>query len=272
MVPESVNAQEHDRQQDLPPQFGDAEDQQDFREHWAKSLSFFKQTTAGRQENVACMAPPCRRDLFLGRLAELMSLDRKLFGQVPVAEDFNLIKDPFGKTFFHRLGHGDVGTAVEGLIQLADVDDSHAAGELAIIETAFGDSPGQGRLAAGIAQAIRRPRTAVKALVAAGRGLAVAGTRTATDPFAVFALMNAPVDVVEDHQTCTPRSRATSSRVRSCLKPSKVALIRLIGLVEPKHLVRMSVMPADSTTARTASPALMPVPGRAGISRTLAVP
>ena len=41
----------------------------------------------------------------------------------------------------------------------------------------------------------------------------------------------------------TPRSRATSSRVRSCSRPSMVALTRLSGLVLPCTLVRMLRMP-----------------------------
>ena len=40
-----------------------------------------------------------------------------------------------------------------------------------------------------------------------------------------------------------------------------VALTRLMGLFEPKLLVRMSWMPQASQTARTAAPAITPVPG-----------
>jgi len=50
------------------------------------------------------------------------------------------------------------------------------------------------------------------------------------------------------------------------------ALTRLSLLVDPKLLVRTSLIPAASTTARTAPPAMTPVPGLAGISRTLAAP
>ena len=38
----------------------------------------------------------------------------------------------------------------------------------------------------------------------------------------------------------------------------------MTGLFEPKLLVRMSWMPAASQTARTAAPAITPVPGAAG--------
>ena len=50
------------------------------------------------------------------------------------------------------------------------------------------------------------------------------------------------------------------------------ALARLIGLFEPKLLVRMSRMPAASQTARTAAPAITPVPGLAGTRMTRAAP
>ena len=51
-----------------------------------------------------------------------------------------------------------------------------------------------------------------------------------------------------------------------------VALTSSTGLVVPRLLVRMSRMPAASQTARTASPAITPVPGPAGINITLAAP
>jgi len=50
------------------------------------------------------------------------------------------------------------------------------------------------------------------------------------------------------------------------------ALTKLSLLGEPKLLVRTSLMPAASTTARTAPPAITPVPGLAGIIRTVAAP
>ena len=43
-------------------------------------------------------------------------------------------------------------------------------------------------------------------------------------------------------------------------------------LFEPKLLVRTSLIPAASTTARTAPPAMTPVPGTAGIRSTRAAP
>ena len=46
-----------------------------------------------------------------------------------------------------------------------------------------------------------------------------------------------------------------------------VARVTLTGFVEPWVLVRMSRMPAASTTARTAPPAMTPVPCEAGLRR-----
>ena len=46
----------------------------------------------------------------------------------------------------------------------------------------------------------------------------------------------------------------------------------LCGLLEPRLLVRMSVMPAHSSTARTGPPAMTPVPLAAGLSSTRPAP
>src|SRR5215210_6177780 len=66
----------------------------------------------------------------------------------------------------------------------------------------------------------------------------------------------------------SPRSSATSSGRRSDWSPATVAFTRLIGFCEPRLLERMSWMPASSSTARTPPPAMTPVPGEAGLSRT----
>ncbi len=47
-----------------------------------------------------------------------------------------------------------------------------------------------------------------------------------------------------------------------------MALTRLIGFWVPSDLLRMSWMPASSSTARTPPPAMTPVPGEAGFSST----
>ena len=59
-----------------------------------------------------------------------------------------------------------------------------------------------------------------------------------------------------------PRWPPCPRRLRSCRRPVMVALTTLCGLCEPRHLVRMFWMPAASTTARTAPPAMTPVPSR----------
>jgi hypothetical protein len=67
-----------------------------------------------------------------------------------------------------------------------------------------------------------------------------------------------------------PRRRLKAPpRSRNRSRPSKVALTTLWGFVVPSDLVSTSVIPADSTTARTAPPAMMPVP--AGAERLLRV-
>ena len=55
-------------------------------------------------------------------------------------------------------------------------------------------------------------------------------------------------------------------------KPSIVALTMLIGVLEPIHFDKMSVYPANSTTARTGPPAMIPVPWLAGLINTLPDP
>src|SRR4051812_35503432 len=69
-----------------------------------------------------------------------------------------------------------------------------------------------------------------------------------------------------------PRSSATSSGVRRDWRPWTVALTRLIGFCEPRDLLRMSWMPASSSTARTPPPAMTPVPSEAGLRKTLPEP
>ena len=61
---------------------------------------------------------------------------------------------------------------------------------------------------------------------------------------------------------------ATSDADSSILSASIAALTTLWGLVVPRILVSTSLMPAASTTARTAPPAMTPVPGLAGRSST----
>ena len=65
---------------------------------------------------------------------------------------------------------------------------------------------------------------------------------------------------------------ATCSAVRSAFKASNVALTTLILFVERKHFALISLIPAISTTERTVPPAIIPVPGAAGLRRTLPAP
>src|ERR1041385_7120716 len=65
-----------------------------------------------------------------------------------------------------------------------------------------------------------------------------------------------------------PRSVATSWRSRSLLSASNVALITLCGLAVPIDLVSTFCTPTEVITARTAPPAITPVPSGAGLSST----
>ena len=51
-----------------------------------------------------------------------------------------------------------------------------------------------------------------------------------------------------------------------------MAATRFTGLLVPSDLLRMSRIPASSSTARTPPPAITPVPSEAGFSRTLPAP
>src|SRR5215218_10200965 len=65
-----------------------------------------------------------------------------------------------------------------------------------------------------------------------------------------------------------PRSCAISSGLRRSCSPAIVAFTRLIGFCEPSDLLRMSWIPASSSTARPPPPAIRPVPGEAGLRNT----
>src|SRR5580765_564717 len=69
-----------------------------------------------------------------------------------------------------------------------------------------------------------------------------------------------------------PRNRAINTGSFKEPRPVNVARTTLCGFAEPSDLVRMLVIPADSTTARTAPPAMMPVPSGAGFNNTLPDP
>src|SRR5208337_2216306 len=69
-----------------------------------------------------------------------------------------------------------------------------------------------------------------------------------------------------------PRAVATSLRSRRRPRALKVALITLCGLVVPIDLVSTFCTPAEVITARTAPPAITPVPSGAGFSSTIPEP
>src|SRR5438445_4133231 len=65
-----------------------------------------------------------------------------------------------------------------------------------------------------------------------------------------------------------PRAAAMSSGRFSPRSAAMTAFTMLMGLSDPNDFDRMSLIPAASTTARTGPPAMTPVPGAAGFSRT----
>src|SRR5215472_13824588 len=69
-----------------------------------------------------------------------------------------------------------------------------------------------------------------------------------------------------------PRMAATSLLFFRRFRASKVALMTLCGLVVPIDLVSTFCTPAEVITARTAPPAITPVPSGAGFSSTIPDP
>src|SRR6187551_1510613 len=69
-----------------------------------------------------------------------------------------------------------------------------------------------------------------------------------------------------------PRNRATCAGSFRPIRPANVARTTLCGFAEPSDLVSTFWMPQLSTTARTAPPAMRPVPSGAGFSSTLPDP
>src|SRR6267154_6452573 len=65
---------------------------------------------------------------------------------------------------------------------------------------------------------------------------------------------------------------ATPSRVFNCFSASNVALITLCGFVVPIDFVSTFCTPTDVITARTAPPAITPVPSGAGFNSTFPDP
>ena len=89
-------------------------------------------------------------------------------------------------------------------------------------------------------------------------------------PTASVAFAPEPDERPSTSATVLPRSAATSSGRRSDFRPATVAATRLTGLLVPSDFVRMSRIPASSSTARTPPPAMTPVPSRGRLQEHLA--
>src|SRR5260221_4572694 len=120
----------------------------------------------------------------------------------------------------------------------------------------------------------RRPRlfTTVPCVRLNPVGLFVSVTFTVAPLVSVrwFAMIYAPAPVRS--LSSLPRRRAIDAGFLSASRPATVARTTLCGFADPSDLVRMFAMPAASTTARTAPPAMMPVPSGAGFNSTLPAP
>src|SRR4051812_50273 len=125
-------------------------------------------------------------------------------------------------------------------------------------------------LLADLAQAERAQRVFL-VLLAADRGSDLGDAQRAHDQAPDPAAARARARSMAGGATSSsgsPRRAATASGRSSRRSASTVACTMLIELSEPKDLDRMSWMPAHSSTARTAPPAITPVPGLAGRSMT----
>src|SRR5690606_36565988 len=119
------------------------------------------------------------------------------------------------------------------LFERREIDDGDLQPEIVVAEAALSDPHKERRLTALESGSPLRARATVVSLVPACRGLAVTRAGSAADALAGLVLRDATMDVVENHQTSTPRSRATWSRVRSLDRASNVALTTFIAFVEP---------------------------------------
>src|SRR6266540_3688860 len=109
--------------------------------------------------------------------------------------------------------------------------------------------------------------------VAAAAGDSFVGTASCSSGVASAAVVRAGAGAAGAAAGATRRRICTTScGSRRLVSASKAAWTTLTGFALPKDLDRMSLMPAASTTARTAPPAITPVPGAAGLSRTFAAP
>src|SRR4051794_9585884 len=213
--------------------------------------------------------PALGLDLLLGRLGEVVGPHDQFLGDIALAEDTDVVHRLFRQPFRAKGLDVHLGRGVEQLVDVADVDHVELPGEHPVREAPLGDAAEQRGLAADEGDARQPgPGAGELALGPAAAGLAVPRADAAADPLLELALLAAGVYVGQVHYSSTPRSRPTSSRVRSCIRPSRVALTRLIGFVLPCVLVRMFLMPQAARTSRTPGPAFTPVPGPAGTRMT----
>src|SRR5262249_603911 len=171
----------------------------------------------------------------LGRgLREVVRAHSQPLGQFAVAQDADAVAWPLGQPRLaqRRAVHG--GAVRERLVEIADVHDEILPRPGGVAEAALGDATEQRHLAAF--KDFRRfvgAGTGAVAVAGGGGGVAVAAADAPAHALLAPPLLDAVVNGAQVHYSSTPRSRATSSRVRSCSSPSMVALTTLMALVLP---------------------------------------
>jgi hypothetical protein len=133
-------------------------------------------------------------DFFQGRPAESMSGNTELFCELAVGEHLQLIVATFYQPSPAKLIGRYIGARFESVVQFTDIDNSHLRGPL-IVEAALGNAAHERHAAAFKYRVLRPARQLALAFVTAAGGLAMAGTRTSSQPLGPLALVNAVIDL-----------------------------------------------------------------------------
>ena len=121
----------------------------------AKSLLWLSnqpRVESGRPGRIRFTAPPCPVIFSSADLLNWWASTESFLVRLPLPRILTSSKTPLARPLSKRSARVDGGAAVERLVELADVDDGHFQGKLAVVEAALGDSPRQGRLAARVAE------------------------------------------------------------------------------------------------------------------------
>lgn len=128
-----------------------------------------------------------------------MNADGELFRQRTVTEHFDEIVPTLGQTTFHQLCGADRGSIVKTRLKVGNIDDRYFVGESLIVESSLGNPSSQRHLPTLKRESPRRPSPTAVTIVASTGCLTVTGTGAAPDPFALFILGYAAMDVIDNH-------------------------------------------------------------------------